>query len=131
MVDTDWIIHYLNGNKEVISILASFKQAGLAISLLSLAEVYEGVYYSLDPVRSEEGFKGFVEGVTVLNLSDEICKIFAKERGRLRQKGQFKGQFTDNIDFLIASTALYYRLIILTNNRKDFEKIEGVQIISV
>ncbi len=49
LIDTDWIIHYLNGNKKVTEKIRSIETAGLAMSVVSLAELYEGIYYSTNP----------------------------------------------------------------------------------
>jgi predicted nucleic acid-binding protein len=48
LIDTDWVIHYLNGHKEIVQKLKSLKKEGLALSVISLAELYEGVYYSTE-----------------------------------------------------------------------------------
>ena len=53
LIDTDWIIHYLNGHKGITEKLESLKEEGLAISVISLAELYEGVYYSTKPEADE------------------------------------------------------------------------------
>ena len=42
LVDTDWIIHYLNGQPEIVSKLQELQGRGVAVSLVSLAELYEG-----------------------------------------------------------------------------------------
>lgn len=52
-VDTDWIIDHLNGVAAVTTRLNELRPVGLAVSIISLAELYEGVHYSRDPVRSE------------------------------------------------------------------------------
>jgi tRNA(fMet)-specific endonuclease VapC len=39
LVDTDWIIHYLSGNRKIVEKLRSFKEEGLSISIISLAEL--------------------------------------------------------------------------------------------
>ncbi len=127
LIDTDWIIHYLHGNEKVVSKLTSFRKEGLAISVISLAEVYEGVYNSRDYAASEQGVKNFVEGVSILDVDEDVCKIFARERARLRKQGQL----IDNFDLLIASTALYRNLTLLTNNQKHFKEIKGLKIISI
>ena len=59
LIDTDWIIHYLNGNDKIVEKLTSLKDAGLAISVISLAELYEGVYYSTNPIGNEQALKDF------------------------------------------------------------------------
>lgn len=41
LVDKDWIIDYLNNNEPVASRLAEFHKAGIGISIISLAELYE------------------------------------------------------------------------------------------
>ena len=53
LVDTDWAIHYLNGHPEIVEKLQLLKKDGLRLSVVSLAELYEGVYYSRNPEESE------------------------------------------------------------------------------
>ncbi len=127
LIDTDWTIHYLNGKQSIVDQLVSLRKEGLAISVTSLAEVYEGVYYSLDPKTSQEGLSDFLKLVSILPDSDEIAKIFSKVRGELRKKGEL----IDNFDLMIASTALFHNLTILTNNRKHFERVVDLKIISI
>ena len=126
LIDTDWTIHYLNGKQSIVDQLIALRKEGLAISVISLAEVYEGVYYSLDPKSSQEGLNNFLKLVSILPDSDEIAKIFGKERGGLRKKGEL----IDDFDLMIASTAIHYNLTVLTNNSKHFERVEGLKIIS-
>jgi predicted nucleic acid-binding protein len=52
LVDTDWIIDFLKGKREIVDRLSSLVNKGLAISIISLAELYEGVYAS-DTQRSK------------------------------------------------------------------------------
>jgi len=127
LIDTDWIIHYLHGNEEIVRRLISLREDGLAISIISLAELYEGIYYSTDPAGNENALQEFLTGVSVLGMDDEICRIFGRERGRLRQQKKMVSDF----DLLIASTCLNYNLTLLTNNRKHFEMVEGLKILSL
>lgn len=101
------------------------KEEGLAISVISLAELYEGVYRSPDPASNEEILKDFLSGVSVLGMAEEICKIFGRERGRLRKEGKPIGDF----DLLIASTCLHYNLTLLTDNIKHFGMVENLKIL--
>ena len=54
LVDTDWVIHYLNGNPNIVVKLLELRDHGLALSIVSLAELYEGVYFSAAPERNEQ-----------------------------------------------------------------------------
>ena len=127
LIDTDWIIHYLNGNKGIVGKLKSLRKEGLSTSIISLAELYEGVYYSTDPIGDEKALNDFLTGVSVLEVAEEICKIFGKERGRLRQKKILICDF----DLLIAATCLYHNITLLTNNRRHYERVEGLKILSL
>jgi tRNA(fMet)-specific endonuclease VapC len=127
LVDTDWAIHYLNGREEIVNKLRSLRKEGLAISVISLAELYEGVYYSTNPADTEKALNYFLTGVSILGIEEEVCKVFGRERGRLRREGKTVSDF----DLLIASTCLRWNLTLLTNNRKHYEAVKGLEIISV
>jgi tRNA(fMet)-specific endonuclease VapC len=86
LIDTDWIIHYLNGQEKIVDHLKSIRKDGLAISVISLAELYEGIFYSKDPITNETVLKDFLSGVTILGIDEETCKVFGNERGNLRKK---------------------------------------------
>ena len=126
LIDTDWIIHYLNGNKEIVEKIKSLERGILAASVVSLAELYEGVYYSTNPVSNEKVLEDFLSGISILGIENDVCKVFGKERGRLRQAKKMIGDF----DLLIAATCLYHRLTLLTNNRRHYEMIDGLSILS-
>jgi predicted nucleic acid-binding protein len=127
LVDTDWAIEYLKGRAEIVERLDTTKSAGLGISIISLAELYEGVHYSRDPKQSEEGLNKFLSGVEILGLDAETCRIFGQQRGRLRKEGRLVGDF----DTLIAATCLRHNLTLFTNNRRHFEVFEQLTIESL
>ena len=127
LVDTDWVIHYLHAHPAIVSRLDELQPQGLALSIISLAELYEGVYYSRDPEGDEQDLNDFLRGVTVLGLDTDIAKIFGRERGRLRTSGTLIG----DLDLLIGATALAHNLTLLTNNRSHFERISELRMESV
>ena len=65
LVDTDWVIHYLNGRDDIVNRVRALRPDGLGLSVIALAELYEGVYYSRDPEKDEQGLSGFLRGVIV------------------------------------------------------------------
>ena len=127
LLDTDWVIHYLNGHPEIVRRVQELSAEGIGLSLISLAELYEGVLYSRNPQRSEEGLQAFLRGVELVGIDDAITRVFGRERGRLRAQGKTVGDF----DLLIGATALHHGVAVLTNNRRHFELIETLQIISL
>ena len=127
LVDTDWVIHYLNGHANIIRRLNSLSDQGCALSIISLAELYEGVYFSNNPTKNAQSLSDFLRGMSVLGIDDETCRIFVQQRGRLRALGKVVGDF----DLLIGATGLRYELTVLTNNRRHFELIEGLTLESL
>ena len=127
LLDTDWVIHYLNEHQGIVQRLDTLLDDGLGLSIISLAELYEGVYYSRDPEGDEQDLNDFLRGLTILGIDETVCKIFGRQRGRLRAEGLLIG----DTDLLIAATALQYHLTLLSNNRRHFERIKGLRIESV
>ena len=128
LIDTDWVIDHLKGETRVGRELEGLAPQGVAISVISLAELYEGVYFSRDPIKSQKLLDEFLApDLKILNIDPEIYKVFGKERGRLRQQKKMVSDF----DLLIASTCLYYNLTLLTNNRKHCEMVKGLNIFSL
>lgn len=128
LIDTDWVIDHLNRVESVTARLLELASEGLALSVVSLGELYEGVYYSRDPEASQASLQRFLNReLTILGIDEETCKIFGRERGRLRSIGQRIG----DMDLMIAATALQYDLTLLSNNRRHFDRIDGLRIESV
>jgi tRNA(fMet)-specific endonuclease VapC len=127
LLDTDWVIHYLNGHPEIVARVQDLGPEGLALSVISLAELYEGVFYSREPRKSEEAVQDLLRGIELIGIDEEITRVFGRERGRLRALGKTVGDF----DLLIGATALRHGLTLLSNNRRHFELIERLQVVSV
>lgn len=123
LVETDWAVHYLRGRGDIVRKLEELQPDGLAISVISLAELYAGVYISNNPVMAEEKFKNFLATLRTLSVDLETCRIFGREQARLRREGQL----IENFDLLIGATCFQHDLTLLTNNRQHFERIEGLK----
>ena len=126
-MDTDWVIHALHGVAPVTTRIEQLAPHGLGLSIVSMAELYQGVFYSTDPSGNERALQDFLTSIDIVLLDDEICRLFAVERGRLRTEGVTIGDF----DILIGATAIRHGLTLLTNNRRHFTRLHGLNMISV
>lgn len=127
LIDTDWIIFQLKGNKQIQSRLIQLQSGGLGISIISLAELYEGIIHSRDTIGNQKKLDDFLSSVIIFDITEEICKLFGSYRGFLRKQGLMISDF----DLIIAMTCLHHDLTLLTNNRKHFERIKELKIISI
>ena len=126
-MDTDWVIDYLHNVQRIVRRIEELRSEGIGMSIISLAELHEGLIGSTDPQGDEGALRLFLDAVEVVSLDDETCRMFGQERARLRVPGPPPG----DMDLLIGSTALRHRLTVLTNNRRDFERMAGLTIESV
>ena len=127
LIDTDWVIDHLNSLGPATKRLQELEPQGLAISIITVAELWEGVLFSRDRQRSERLFRDFVRNVVVIAIDDEICQQFGQIRGALRKQGKLVGDW----DLLIAASSLRYNSTLLTNNRRHFEQVAGLKIQSL
>lgn len=125
LVDTDWAIDYLHRADRTVRRLEELFTAGVGLSVVSLAELYEGLARSANRDSDAEALRLFMEAVDVVPLDDATCRIFGDERARLRQEGNLIG----DMDILIGATAISNGLTLLTNNRSHFERLQGLSII--
>jgi predicted nucleic acid-binding protein len=112
----------LRGNQKIVSVLQKLFDDGLFVSIISVAELCEGVYASTNP-KHKMALDDFLSGVVVLGIDLDVCKTFGKLRHELRKRGDIIGDF----DLLIAATALSNNLTILTNNVRHFNRLEFSQ----
>lgn len=124
LIDTDWVVDWLVGKTAAVQLLQSMALGGIAISLDTFGEIYEGTYYGRDPKAAEAGFRHFLRGVTVLPLNRTIMRNYARIRGGLRQQGSLIG----DVDLLIAATALTHGLVLVMRNRRHFQRVPGLLI---
>lgn len=79
LLDTDWIIDHLSGRENVTAKLKEFAKDGIATSIISIAELYEGVYGSSDYEKSLKALEDFIEGISIINLDFDVISLAGKE----------------------------------------------------
>jgi tRNA(fMet)-specific endonuclease VapC len=123
LLDSDILIDFLKGKAHAIKRLETLTQRSIAVSAITVAEVLEGTVDN--PVRLQEALKALSK-FQIISADFEIAQRFAQERKLLRKAGKL----IDNMDLLIASTALVYNLTLITNNTKDFQRIKALKLLT-
>ena len=117
-------MHHFRGNRRITRRIEELLTEGIGISIISIAELYEGVANSRNPDKDEANLLRFLDLVEVLPLNNKICEIFGNERARLRAEGTLIG----DLDLLIGCTTLHHNLTILTNNIRHFNRIQYLNL---
>jgi predicted nucleic acid-binding protein len=90
LVDTDYVADYLKGQRNVAVILEPLMPEGIAMGIITFAEVYAGIFYGHNRTQHETGFRNFLKSTPVLGVTRSIAQQFAILRGQLRARPQGK-----------------------------------------
>ena len=124
LLDTDIIIYSLKGHAAVQENLRRHRNASLGVSIISLMELYYGAYKSQRVESNLAKVKTIEKTLQAIQAGEEVVELF----GMLKSKLEAKGQPADDFDLVIASTALAHNLILVTNNTRHFQKVEGLRL---
>ena len=124
LIDSDWIIDALTGVSSAIDTLKDLQPDGLAVSVISMAEVFEGAHHSADPGARLAEIRWLLGGYVVLDVTESIGERFAQECATLRRQGRM----ISDLDLLIAATALTRGLTLVRRNLQHFERIQNLSL---
>lgn len=124
LLDTDTIIYSLKGDPNVQENLRQHINDILQISIITLMELYYGAYKSQHVDANLAKIKTLEQSLDILITGQETAEIFGKMKSRLESGGNR----LDDFDLIIASTALTHNLVLVTNNEKHFQRIEGLKL---
>ncbi|MGQ0709747.1 MAG: type II toxin-antitoxin system tRNA(fMet)-specific endonuclease VapC [Rhodoferax sp.] len=124
LLDTNMVIYIQRGVPSVMNKLAAVGRHGVALPALVAAELAYGVEKSLHQARNRERLEQLLHEFHVLPWTHKAMWHYARHFHALRQKGQPIG----HMDLLIAAHALAEDAILVTNNTREFERIEGLKL---
>jgi tRNA(fMet)-specific endonuclease VapC len=122
LLDTNIIIAYFKGSYVVKEKTISNLEE-IAVSTLVIAELNYGAKSSQNPEKNLEKLSYFIDVIRIIPF-DLLCAI---KFGDIKSKLRAIGKPTGEVDALIAATALTHNAILVTNNLKHFENIEGLK----
>jgi predicted nucleic acid-binding protein len=124
LVDADWLIDAAIGRQHAQHTLDRLSDESLAVSIIAVAEIYEGAFGTTDPQATLAGLRDFLSDFATLPLTDPIVEHFARMRAALRKQGQL----IPDMDLLIAATAIAEDLILITRNVRHFDRIPDLKL---
>ena len=123
LVDADWLIDATVGRPAAVRTLDCLSTDGLAVSIIAVAEIYEGAFATADPAATLAAFREFLDSYAILPLTDPIIERFARPRAAPRQQGHL----IPDMDLLIAATAVEEDLTLVSRNLRHFERIPNLK----
>lgn len=124
LLDTNICIYAMKGQ---ISVLKKFKEHGkdaLGVSSLVLGEMAYGVANSERVEANRAALKRFQSTMNVVPWDESAMWIYGEHYRRLKSTGRKIGE----VDLLLGCQAQALDVIFVTNNTREFERIEGLKL---
>ncbi|MGH9599109.1 MAG: type II toxin-antitoxin system tRNA(fMet)-specific endonuclease VapC [Terracidiphilus sp.] len=125
MLDTD-IASYImkRSNDAVLQILQSIPVSAMCISAIAESELRFGVEVSPRRRKDQEALEEFLRYLRVFDYPATASLDYGQIRANLKQRGTLIGAN----DMLIAAHARYLGLTLVTNNTREFGRVQGLKI---
>ena len=125
MLDTNICIYMIKQKpRQVIEKLISMNKADLCISSITYSELLYGAEKSLNIAKNLLALTMFLSNIEILPYDENASVDYGFIRSDLEKKGKPIGP----LDMLIAAHAASLRMILVTNNEKEFERVKGLNI---
>jgi predicted nucleic acid-binding protein len=124
LLDTDTVIYSLKGEPAVEKNLREHFHDPMKMSVITLMELYYGAHKSQKIASNLAKIKTLEISFQIIPISEESAEIFGMTKAQLEKAGSP----LDDFDLAIASCALTNNLVLVTNNVRHFQRIEGLKL---
>ena len=124
LLDTNICIYVIK--RRPVEVRERFNEAAgqLAISSVTLAELLHGVEKSQQVARNLRAVEDFSSRLDVLEYGEQAAGHYGEIRAQLERQGRPIGVN----DLHIAAHARSLGVVLVTNNMKEFERVEGLRL---
>jgi tRNA(fMet)-specific endonuclease VapC len=125
LLDTNICIYIIKKKPaDVLKTLKTKSKKDIYISSITIAELEYGIAKSQFPEKNKIALIEFLSIFNILPFDDNDAVDFGEIKKELEKKGKIIGP----MDLLLAAQAKSKKLILVTNNTKEFERVEGLKI---
>lgn len=124
-LDTNICIFYLRGkNINLRNKVDSIDTQYIKLPAIVKAELLVGAVKSAKPEQNIAEIEAFCRPFAIIPFEDSMTETYARMRAALEIRGQKIGYN----DLIIAATALQRKGVLVTNNVREFSRIDGLMI---
>ena len=125
MLDTNVCIYLIkNRSDTLLNRMRRFRTAELGVSVVTVAELQYGVAKSQQKERNQAALEVFLLPLDIAPLSLDATVVYGAIRADLEREGRPIGP----LDTLIAAHALSLDVPLVTNNTREFARVEGLRV---
>jgi len=125
LLDTNTCIYIINKKPpSVVNHIRSKQSDEIAISTITIAELEYGVSRSQHPDQNRIALLEFLVPFIIMDFDQSAAALY----GPIRTSLELKGTPIGPPDLLLAAQAMSEKLVLVTNNEREFKRIDGLQI---
>jgi tRNA(fMet)-specific endonuclease VapC len=125
MLDTNICIYIRRKRpKEAMERFRKLKRGDAVISAITLGEMYLGIEKSNERDRMHDALLDLTTLIPVVAVDASVARSYGSLRAALERRGEMIGAN----DLWIAAHALSIRVTLVTNNRKEFDRVRGLTV---
>lgn len=125
LIDTNILIYRLKNMGNVNENFLKYQDNPMSISVISYGELLFGAEKSQAVEKNLATVQRIKSIFPLFDITPEIMEVYAKTKAYMQKMGKT----TDDMDLLIASTAIANNLILVTHNSKHFQHIPKLQFV--
>jgi tRNA(fMet)-specific endonuclease VapC len=126
LVDTNVYSYIFGEREEAKFFLPYFTGKTLAVSFMTVAEIYSGAYKKNWGERSITKLERHLKNYAILPYDFGVCLKWAE----INSESEREGHPIETADCWIAACALKYECQLATNNKRHFQHIKGLSLIA-
>ena len=125
LLDTNICIYIIKKKPTIVfEKFQSIIPGNIGISSITLAELQYGVSKSAFPDKNQNALQQFLIPLEIIDFDHSAAIYYGKLRSQLEKNGAPIGP----LDMLIGAHAQSLKAVLITNNLKEFTRIEGLKV---
>jgi tRNA(fMet)-specific endonuclease VapC len=124
LLDTDTCIYALKQNPAVLKHLLAQSREDIAVSVITEAELRTGAAKSTSAAKTLRLVENFLRPLGIVEFTSNDAASYAQVRAKLERAGTPIGP----LDTLIAAQAVARKLVLVSNNEREFSRIAGLRV---
>ncbi len=123
LLNTNVCIAAMRGNPKVVQGLAAYSPENCAISMVTVFELFAGVFRCNNPEREGQKVSSFLAPFHLLPFDWDSAMKAAEVRYQLEKVGMIIGPY----DLQLSGQALSLGLILVTHNTREFKRVNDLR----
>lgn len=126
LLDTNFCIAFMRGREWARIALSRVQATDVAVSAVTLGELYEGTHYADSPPKELRKVESFLDPLEIVPFGREEAIHWGRIEAQLRKQGNP----IEAEDSMIAASAQAHGFTLVSGNTKHFERVKALKLVN-